>query len=180
MNNLLEYYANLPYRVEIYPEENGQGYTAAIPDLPGCISSGDTPQEALHAVDEAKRLWLEVALQDGDPIPEPTAVTVEHFSGKFVVRVPRSLHRRLVKRAEVEGVSLNQLVVSILSESAGTAPSPGTLVVHLQSAGKSQSKREFTWFAHDWFPQHDFPVPWGAPIEVEEVGVLPPPPRRTR
>jgi len=75
------------------------------------------------------RGWLQVSLEDGDPIPEPRPE--EEYSGKFVVRVPRSLHRQLVEEAERDGVSLNQYVnvalasaVTRLPISSGQSKSP--------------------------------------------------------
>jgi antitoxin HicB len=59
-------------------------------------------------------LWLETAAEMGQDLPAPTFP--EEFSGKFNVRMPRSLHRDLVHLAADEGVSLNQLVVSLLSD----------------------------------------------------------------
>jgi antitoxin HicB len=115
----LEYYVNLPYRVDVYPEEDGNGYTAVIPDLPGCMTCADTIEELWDMIQEAKALWLEVALEDGDYIPEPAPVQTEEYSGKFMVRIPRSLHRQLANRAKWENTSLNQLVLALLSESMG-------------------------------------------------------------
>jgi antitoxin HicB len=115
----LSYYMSLPYRVEIYPEEDGNGYTAVIPDLPGCMTGANTLEELWGMIREAKELWLEVALEDGDYIPEPLPVETQEYSGKFVIRLPRSLHRQLVYRAEQEDTSLNQLVVMLLSEGMG-------------------------------------------------------------
>jgi len=54
---------------------------------------------------DAMRAWIEVALEDGESVPEPRSL--DDFSGKFVVRVPRSLHQDLVEAAQHEGVSLN-------------------------------------------------------------------------
>ena len=65
---------SLPYRVEIYPEEDGGGYTAKIPDLPGCMTCADTLDELWDMIAEAKELWLEVALADGDYVPEPSPI----------------------------------------------------------------------------------------------------------
>ena len=115
----LEHYMILPYRVEIYPEEDGSGYTAKIPDLPGCLTSADTVDELWDMIKEAKELWLKVALEDGDYIPEPSPVEIQEYSGKFLVRIPRSLHRQLAYRAKQENTSLNQLVVMLLSEGTG-------------------------------------------------------------
>jgi hypothetical protein len=83
------------------------------------MTSADTLEELWGMIREAKELWLEVALADGDYIPEPSPVEAEEYSGKFVIRLPRSLHRQLVYRAEQEDASLNQLVVMLLSEGMG-------------------------------------------------------------
>ena len=118
-NRSIDYYLPLPYRVEIFPEEDGHGYTAMIPDLPGCMTSADTLDGLWQMLEEAKRAWIEVAIQEGQDVPEPTLPVVESHSGRFVVRLPRSLHRRLAERAKTEDTSLNQLVVSLLSEGMG-------------------------------------------------------------
>ena len=115
----VEYYVSLPYRVEVYPEPDGSGYTAMVPELPGCMTCADTLEELWGMIEEAKRGWLEIALEDGDYVPEPTPVEVEDYSGKFVVRLPTSLHRELTKRAEQEKTSLNQLVVMLLADGMG-------------------------------------------------------------
>jgi antitoxin HicB len=119
MNSQLLRYLSLPYRVEIYPDEGGHGFTASVPDLPGCVTSADSIEEVVSSIQEAKEVWIQVALEEGDEIPEPSPLTLETFSGKFLIRAPKSLHRRLVKRAQLEGVSLNQLVVTLLAESMG-------------------------------------------------------------
>lgn len=118
-NRTIEYYLSLPYRVEIFPEEDGSGFTAVIPDLPGCMTSADTVEELWEMIDEAKALWLEVALSEGAFIPDPTPIAEEEYSGKFVIRLPRSLHRQLSIRSDKENTSLNQLVVMLLSEGMG-------------------------------------------------------------
>lgn len=107
MAKTLEYYLGLPYTRELIPEPEG-GWFIRIKELPGCMSQGETPEEALRMIEDAMRGWLEVSLEDGDLIPEPRPD--EEYSGKFVVRVPKSLHRQLVEEAEHEGVSLNQFV----------------------------------------------------------------------
>lgn len=66
----LEYYLNQRYKIVLMPEEDGWG--AIIPDLPGCIGGGDTIEEALEMLEDAKRGWLISALAHGDPIPEFT------------------------------------------------------------------------------------------------------------
>jgi antitoxin HicB len=119
MDKNIEYYMRLPYKVEIVPEPDNSGYTAIIPTLPGCMTSADTMEELWPMLDEAKELWFEVALDDGEYIPEPAPYEEEEYSGKFVLRIPKSLHRQLAIRAEREETSLNQLVVMILSDGMG-------------------------------------------------------------
>ena len=115
----LESHVRLPYRVEIYPEADGSGYTAEIPELPGCITCAETLDELWEMIEDAKAGWLELALEDGDPIPEPSLVT-EEATEHIVVHVPTPLHRRLLEKARREGVSLERWVVKALAAAATT------------------------------------------------------------
>jgi len=87
--------------------------------MPGCSTHGANEQEALQNLQETQRLWLEDCIAAGDAVPEPET-EAPLPSGKWVQRVPRSLHRRLSQRAKEEGVSLNQLVTSMLSLQLGS------------------------------------------------------------
>ena len=60
------------YHINIFYSEEDEGYIADIPDLQACSAFGDTPQDALREVEEAKRLWLEAAQEEGKPIPAPS------------------------------------------------------------------------------------------------------------
>ena len=104
-----------PFTVRPLATEEGGGYLVEFPDLPGCISDGETVDEAIANGMEAKREWLAAAKELDRPIPEPGG----QLSGKWVQRVPRSVHARLVERAEREGVSLNTLVVALIAEGLG-------------------------------------------------------------
>ncbi len=108
----LEYYLGLKYPVTVVPSEDG-GFVAHIKDLPGCITQGDSLEEAMAMIDDAREVWLRGNYAEDNPIPEPRST--EGYSGKFVVRTPKSLHRDLAERAAEEGVSLNQFVVSLLA-----------------------------------------------------------------
>ncbi len=110
MNKDLKYYMALPYKVEIYPCKEG-GYVAEIPDLHGCLTQAETKEEIFNMIEDAKKAWIMVALEDGREISEPK----EEYSGKFNVRVPKTLHRTLVQSAKAEGVSLNQYISYALS-----------------------------------------------------------------
>lgn len=104
-----------PFIVRPLTAEEGGGYLIEFPDLPGCISDGETVEEAIANGMDAKRAWLTVAREQGRPLPEPGG----QLSGKWVQRVPKSLHARLVERAAREGVSLNMLVVSLIAQGLG-------------------------------------------------------------
>jgi len=58
-----------PFLVVIEPDEDG--WLASVPDLPGCLSGGETIEQAQAGIEEAIRLWIETANESGWPIPEP-------------------------------------------------------------------------------------------------------------
>jgi antitoxin HicB len=101
-----------PYVRELVKNEDGTWF-ARVVEFPGCMTEGDTSEEALANLEEAMIGWVEVRLEDGDSIPSP--VTVEDYSGKFMVRVAKSLHRDIARRADLEGVSLNAFVSTQLA-----------------------------------------------------------------
>ena len=109
--------SRIDYPFEIHPlsKDEGGGYSITFPDLPGCCSDGATPEEAITNGRDALESWLAVARECGDKTPLPFS----GVSGRFVQRVPRSLHAQLIARAKIEGVSLNTLVVSIVSQGLG-------------------------------------------------------------
>ena len=109
----LEFYLNLNYPITMYPEEEG-GFTVEVTDLPGCLSQGETVEEAFEMITEARELWLETAYEDNVPIPIPSTEAV--YSGKTMLRMPKYLHEKLARNAKKEEISLNQYIVSLLSE----------------------------------------------------------------
>jgi len=60
------------YHVNLFYSEEDEGYIADIPDLRCCSAFGETPEEALREVLEAKKIWLEAAEAEGKPIPKPS------------------------------------------------------------------------------------------------------------
>ena len=102
----IEEYMRLPYRMEIVPDGVEGGYTVIYPELPGCMTCGETLEGALKNAEDCKREWLTAAIEDGDDIPEPEAEG--GYSGQFRLRVPRSLHRSLAEHSRAEGISMNQ------------------------------------------------------------------------
>jgi antitoxin HicB len=71
----LERFLKLPYTIELTPDVEGYWFTQ-IPRLPGCMTQAPSRSDALNAIDEAKTLWLETALAEGIPIPEPVGAEI--------------------------------------------------------------------------------------------------------
>jgi antitoxin HicB len=118
-----KYYLSLPYTIILRRDEDGF-VIARVQELEGCISHGKDETEALSNLHTMKNLWLEDALAAGEHIPEPQP-DGPLPSGKWVQRVPRSLHQKLVSLAEQEEVSLNQLVTEMLAEQFGARAARG-------------------------------------------------------
>jgi antitoxin HicB len=116
VDRAIEEYVRLPYHIVLVrdEDENGNvGYVAEVQELPGCISQGETVEEAYESIQDAMVGWITVALEDGKEIPEPAEEP--RASGRFLVRGPKTLHAELMRTAEQEGVSLNQFVIAALA-----------------------------------------------------------------
>ena len=111
----VEYYLSLPYTTILEPinDESGFYYVGRIMEFDGCMADGDTKEEALQSLSEAMELWIETKLANGFAVPEPKQES--KASGKFTLRLPKSLHQRLTMEANKEGVSLNQYALYKLS-----------------------------------------------------------------
>lgn len=106
-------YMKLPYRLEIVEDTAEGGYVASFPDLKGCITCADAADEALRLAMDAKKEWLKAAIEEGYEIPLP--YTDDSYSGQFKFRMPKSLHRKLAEHAKLEGISMNQYCLYLLS-----------------------------------------------------------------
>ena len=95
------------------------GYVASYPELPGCITVGNTLEETVAHVLDAKREWLNAALEDGIEIKEP--VSLDDYSGQFKLRIPKSLHRSLAEHSKAEGISMNQYCLYLLTRNDALA-----------------------------------------------------------
>ena len=104
---------NLPYKIVIQKDSYG-GFFAEVEELEGCMTQGETYKETYENILEAMEGWLEVAIERGIHIPEPEPES--QYSGKFTLRMPKSLHKKLAQRAKKENVSLNQYAIHLLSE----------------------------------------------------------------
>lgn len=112
MKTLTEY-MEMSYRMEIVEDKDEGGFVVSFPDLPGCVTCGETVESAVANAQDAKRAWLEAALEDRIEIQEPN--NLEDYSGQFKLRIPRSLHRLLAEHSKKEGISMNQYCVYLLS-----------------------------------------------------------------
>ena len=108
-------YLELPYHIIIQHinDESGSYYFASVKEFDGCMSEGSTYAEAFENIQEAMEGWIECKLEGGFPIPFP--IDESKYSGKFVLRIPKTLHARLALEAEREGISLNQYALYRLS-----------------------------------------------------------------
>ena len=61
----LNEYLSLPYRMELAPDPDKGGYVVSFPDLPGCLSTGETLDEAVTNAEDAKKAWLIAAIEQG-------------------------------------------------------------------------------------------------------------------
>ncbi len=107
-------YISMNYRMEIVEDKDEGGFVVSFPELPGCITCGETIEAALINAMDAKKAWIEAALEEGIEIQEPDSL--EEYSGQFKLRIPRSLHRSLAEHSKKEGISMNQYCVYLLSK----------------------------------------------------------------
>ena len=105
-------FMNKNYRVALQYDPDGY-WIAEHPELPGCKADGETAQEALSSLDVSRETWIESRLATGLEVPDPQEAP--QYSGRFVLRIPKSMHRELANEAETEGVSLNSLVSNVLA-----------------------------------------------------------------
>ena len=110
----LNEYMKMPYRMEIVEDEEEGGFVVSYPDLPGCITCGETIESTVQNALDAKRTWIEAALEERIEIYEPDSL--ENYSGQFKLRIPRSLHRSLAEHSQKEGISMNQYCIYLLTK----------------------------------------------------------------
>ena len=109
-------YLRLPYTriIQEMDDESGHYFYGRIMELDGCQSTGNTIEELYSNLNEALEGYIETKIENNLGISLP--VVQDNFSGKFLVRLPKSLHMRLSIEAEKEGVSLNQYALYKLTK----------------------------------------------------------------
>ena len=109
----LEYYLALEYSFNAIADTDG-GYVAVFPDLPGCMTQGDTLDEIRDMAEEARALWIEAEYAT-DPSGIPMPSYSDDYGGEVALKIPKSLHNSLAESAEEEGVSLNEYAAMLLT-----------------------------------------------------------------
>jgi antitoxin HicB len=113
-----EYYSQLPYTIVVErADDQGVYYVARILELDGLIMTGETPEEAVSELEAVKKEWIESYLELGNKMPKP--LKSRKYSGQYRIRMEPSLHESLTMLAELEGVSLNQFMVTRLAQVTG-------------------------------------------------------------
>lgn len=115
MAKTLAEYLALPYTVEV--TRNEDGFFARVEELPGCITWADRIEDLWPMIEDAKHVWIEDALEDGDPVPEPALA--DERSDRVPIRMPETLHRQLQQRANEGGMTLDQFVTGTLARAVG-------------------------------------------------------------
>ena len=110
----LNEYLDLPYRMEIVEDKYEGGFVVSFPDLPGCLTCGETIESAIANAMDAKKVWFEAAIEEGMEIYEPDSL--DDYSGQFKLRLPKSLHRSLAENSKREGISMNQYCLYLLAK----------------------------------------------------------------
>lgn len=108
-----------PFEVRPLSDDDGGGFLVSFPDFAECISDGETIDEALENSRDALQATIAALKAKKLPVPAPNSGGVA--SGKFIARVPKTIHAQLATRARAEGVSLNTLVLTFIAQGLGTS-----------------------------------------------------------
>lgn len=108
-----------PFEIRPLSEEDGGGFLISFPDFAECISDGETVAQALDNGRDALKATIAALKAKKLPVPAPNSGGIA--SGKFVARVPKTVHAQLATRAKAEGVSLNTLVLTFIAQGLGSA-----------------------------------------------------------
>ena len=114
MSKLTDY----PFEVRPLSAEEGGGYLISFPDFAECISDGETVDDAIEGGRDALKATIAALRAKKLAVPAPNGGGVA--SGKFVARVPKTVHAQLATRARAEGVSLNALVLTFIAQGLGS------------------------------------------------------------
>jgi len=122
---LIRYYLSLPYQISVtyQKDDDPRPWLASVEELTGCEARGATAADAVAQIPAALAEWVAGARASGREIPEPD--DAREYSGKLLVRMPKSLHRKLARAAERDQVSLNAYMNGVLAAATGWPQAPG-------------------------------------------------------
>lgn len=106
-------YSLFDYNIKVFSDKKDDDYIAYIEEIPECSAFGSSPEEAIKELKTAYQLWKETSEEKGYPVPVP--VNLKDYSGKFLLRIPKSLHKQLAQKALSENISLNQYTLYCLT-----------------------------------------------------------------
>lgn len=108
-----------PFEISKLSQEDGGGYLITYTDFNDCISDGETIEEAIENGLDALNGLIETLIELNKPIPQPNSKKVMTASGKFLIRLPKSLHVSLLNQAKLDNISMNTLAVALIAEGLG-------------------------------------------------------------
>ena len=106
-------YSLSDYNIKVFLDKKDKDYIAYIEEIPECSAFGSSPGQAIRELETAYELWKETSEEKSYPIPKP--MNLKDHSGKFLLRIPKSLHRELTEKALSENISLNQYALYCLT-----------------------------------------------------------------
>jgi antitoxin HicB len=176
MSKSVAEYLALPYTFKVRRDKQDEIFVARVEELPGCSAHGATAEEALANLRDNMKDWVEDCLESGEPVPQP-AEDIGLPSGKWLQRVPRSLHLKLIRVAKEEGVSLNQLVTSALAEAVGakthTDPLWPTVQLGVAAINQGFAGAQFPILTAKYEIRNEIGLPITVPMTSDPfVGVL--------
>ncbi len=130
-----------PYRIVVEWSEADEAFVARVPSLPGCVTHGDTEAEAVAEAHVAAEAIVAAMIANRRTAPPPDN---DLPSGNIRLRLPRYLHAELARRASLEGVSLNQMMVVLLAASSPTAASVRAPVRQARKPAKPAARTKAT------------------------------------
>ncbi len=141
--NTVEDYLKLSYKIVLLRNED-DSYFAKIEELPGCITEGETIADAIAMIEDAKKNWIATAIDAGIEIPLPESMQ-KKYSGKFLIRVGKELHRELIRQANENGMSLNAYAVMLLAQNSGMVRFKDEIIDKLLIALSPPQVTDFTY-----------------------------------
>lgn len=140
------------YKVEItkITEAAGGGYIAHIPEL-DCFGDGETAEAAIADVYAVAEDLIEIAMEDGKEIPMPQYYQdLDEYSGKLSIRLPKTLHKQVSRRAKAEDCSINQLILTYVAMGVGDAFGKVASLIERQESNSGQAVLIWTLVQEMW------------------------------